>query len=89
MYAEHGKAKDSTVCRSNRVRTNYADKYVLERIASFADNEVLIKQITEKINSKNQDKGTIQTEYQAFKNTLDSIQKKKSKVLYLHYMKMT
>lgn len=76
MYAEHGKTKDQLFVGqtgSERIMQN-----VLERIASFADNEVLIKQITEKINSKNQDKGTIQKEYQAFKKTLDSIQKKKS-----------
>lgn len=78
------KNKGSTVSRSNGVRTDYADKYVLERIVGFANNEVLIKQITEKINSKSQDTGAIQEEYQAYKSTLNSIQKKKSKVLTLY-----
>lgn len=49
------KNKGTAVCHSNGVRTDFADEYVLKKLASLASNEALIKQIVEKINQQNQD----------------------------------
>ncbi|MGM2834362.1 recombinase family protein, partial [Bacillus cereus group sp. Bce025] len=49
------KNKGTAVCNSNGVRTQYADEYVLQKIADLASNEVLVKQIVDRINQKNED----------------------------------
>ncbi|TWI59648.1 zinc ribbon domain-containing protein [Halalkalibacter nanhaiisediminis] len=38
------KNKGTAFCRSNGVRTDYADKHVLEKLATISTNEVLIEQ---------------------------------------------
>lgn len=79
------KNKGTTVCRSNGVRTDYADEYVLKKIANVANNEILIQQIVDKINGKNQDgDAPIRKEYESIKKSLDAIQSKKDKVLGLY-----
>ncbi|MGP4107943.1 recombinase family protein [Virgibacillus sp. L01] len=79
------KNKGTTVCRSNGVRTDYADEYVLKKIANVANNEILIQQIVDKINGKNQDgDAPIRQEYESIKKSLDAIQSKKDKMLGLY-----
>lgn len=78
------KNKGATVCRSNGVRTDYADKYVLEKISNVACNDILVKSIVEKINKKNKGNATpLKNEYQSIKKSLDDIQSKKDKMLGL------
>ncbi|MFB1050663.1 recombinase family protein [Paraliobacillus sp. JSM ZJ581] len=79
------KNKGAAVCRSNGVRTEYADEYVLQRLANLASNDVLIEQIVERINQKNED-GILprQKEYEMLKKSLSAIQSKKDKYLRLY-----
>lgn len=79
------KNKGTTVCRSNGVRTEYADEYVLQKLANLASNDVLIKQIAMRINQKNEDgKLPLQKEYEMLKKSLSAIQSKKDKYLRLY-----
>ncbi|MCG1027623.1 recombinase family protein [Virgibacillus halodenitrificans] len=79
------KNKGTAVCHSNGIRTEYADEYVLQKLAGLASNDVLIKQIVDRINQKNQD-GIIplQKEYEVLKKSLSAIQSKKDKYLKLY-----
>ncbi|HEF5700865.1 MULTISPECIES: recombinase family protein [Bacillaceae] len=79
------KNKGTAVCNSNGVRTQYADEYVLQKIADLASNEVLVKQIVDRINQKNED-GIIplQKEYEMLKKSISAIQSKKDKYLRLY-----
>lgn len=79
------KNKGTAVCRSNGVRTEYADKFVLEKLSGLATNEVLIQQVVESINRKTeQGSSPLQHEYETLKRALDSNQQKKEKVLSLY-----
>lgn len=79
------KNKGTAVCHSNSVRTDYADKYVLQKLAELANNDVLIQRIVENINRKNKDGLTpLQQEYETLKKSLSTIQTKKDKVLGLY-----
>lgn len=79
------KNKGSAVCRSNGVRTDYADKYVLQKLSTIATNEVLIEQIVKRINNKKEiNSSPIQHEYETLKKALEANQQKKEKVLGLY-----
>lgn len=79
------KNKGTAVCRSNGVRTEYADDYVLNKIAEFANNDVLIKDVVGKINDGHRTVSEpLQREYAMLKNSLKAIQSKKDKVLGLY-----
>ncbi|HDR7314293.1 recombinase family protein [Heyndrickxia sporothermodurans] len=79
------KNKGTAVCRSNGVRTEYAEKYVLEKLASLANNDVLVQRIVESINRKNKDGITpLQKEYEILKKSLTTMQSKKNKILGLY-----
>lgn len=79
------KNKGSTVCRSNGVRTDYADKYVVEKLSSIATNEKLIKQIVDQINNKNANKSSpLEYEFETLKKAIEANLKKKEKVLGLY-----
>lgn len=79
------KNKGVTVCRSNGIRADYADKYVLEKIGNVANNNVLINTLVENINKKNSDNVVPrQKEYKSIKKTISSIETKKSKILGLY-----
>ncbi|MEC0446178.1 putative immunity region protein [Bacillus velezensis] len=79
------KNKGTAVCRSNGVRTQYADDYVLNKIAEFANNDVLIKDVVGKINEGHRTVSEpLQREYVMLKNSLKAIQSKKDKVLGLY-----
>lgn len=76
--------KGTTICRSNGIRTDYADKYVLGKIANVANNDILIKSIVDNINKKNKSNAApLQKEYQTLKKSLDTIESKKDKMLRL------
>ena len=79
------KNKGTAVCRSNGVRTDYADKYVLEKLSTYATNETLMKQIVERINNKKErDSEPLHHEYETLKKALQVNQQKKEKVLGLY-----
>lgn len=79
------KNKGSAVCRSNGVRTDYADPHVLEKLSNIAKSDVLIEQIVERIDNKKQrDSSPLQHEYDTLKKALESNQQKKEKVLGLY-----
>ncbi|MDN3436504.1 recombinase family protein [Planococcus sp. APC 3900] len=79
------KNKGTTVCRSNGIRTDYADKYVLEKIATVANNDILIKKIMDTINTKQTtNTAPLEKEYKSIKSSLDSIETKKDKMLGLY-----
>ncbi|WP_409482403.1 recombinase family protein [Bacillus safensis] len=79
------KNKGTAVCRSNTVRADYADKYVLEKITKLANNDILIKQIVDNINDKNRaNVAPLQHEFESLKRSLSSVQQKKEKYLQLY-----
>ncbi|WP_394185117.1 recombinase family protein [Metabacillus halosaccharovorans] len=79
------KNKGSAVCRSNGVRTDYADKHVLEKLSTIATNEVLIEQIVKRINNKKErDSSPLQHEYETLKKALEANHQRKEKVLGLY-----
>jgi site-specific DNA recombinase len=79
------KNKGTAVCRSNGVRTQYADDNVLNKIASLANNDFLIQNVVGKINKGHRTiSEPIQKEYAALKQSLESMQSKKDKVLGLY-----
>ena len=79
------KNKGSAVCRSNGVRTDYADKHVLQKLSTIATNEVLIEQIVKRINNKKEiNSSPLQHEYETLKKALEANHQKKEKVLGLY-----
>src|SRR5690606_25174510 len=79
------KNKGTTVCRSNGVRADYADKYVFDKISKIANNDVLIKRIVENVNQKNKDGlDPLRQEFETLKKSLNAIEAKKEKVLGLY-----
>lgn len=79
------KNKGTAVCRSNGVRTDYADTFVFEKISSIASSEALLKQIVDRINNKKEeDFSPAVEEYQALKQTLEGIENRKARILGLY-----
>lgn len=79
------KNKGTAVCRSNGIRTEYADKYVLNKISGLATSDQLIKDIVARINGGLKEKTSpLQKEYGVLKKSLSEIQSKKDKVLGLY-----
>ena len=79
------KNKGTAVCRSNGVRTDYADKYVLEKLTNLAENDILIKQIVDNINEKNKNNvAPLQQEFELIKKSLSDLKQKKDKYLQLY-----
>src|SRR5690625_3841332 len=79
------KNKGTAVCRSNGIRTDYADKYVLEKLTNLATNDILIKQVVDHINEKNRNSlEPLQQEFETMKNSLEQLQRQKSKYLQLY-----
>lgn len=79
------KNKGTAVCRSNGIRTDYADKYVLEKLTNLAKNDILIKQVVDHINEKNRNSlEPLQQEFAVMKNSLEQLQRQKGKYLQLY-----
>jgi site-specific DNA recombinase len=76
------KNKGSSVCSSNGVRTDYADEYVLNRIAEFAADDRMVKDVVKKITEGYKSSSNpIQKTYKELKKSLAAIQTKKDRVL--------
>lgn len=75
------KNKGTVVCKSNGVRTEYADKYVLEKIETLLQSDTLINRIAEGINTKNtslfapllKEKESYVTELERLENRLSKV----------------
>lgn len=79
------KNKGTAACRSNGVRIDYADKYVLEKISKIANNALLIKKIVDNVNTKRDTEiEPLRKEYEAIQKQLSLIEGKKNKVLDLY-----
>lgn len=79
------KNKGTAACRSNDVRTEYADAYVIEKIAEIAKNETLVKKILDNIYRKmDVSLEPARQEYKDVEKLLSTIDSKKSKVLDLY-----
>lgn len=79
------KNKGTAACNSNSIRTEYAENYVLNKIAQFANNDVLIKDVVDKINKNNRTiSEPLQKEYKVLKSELVAIQTKKDKAIGLY-----
>lgn len=79
------KNKGTAACHSNGVRTEYAEDYVLNKIALFTDNDVLIKDVVGKINKSNRTiSEPLQREFRILKNSLEAIQSRKDKTIGLY-----
>ncbi|NEY18568.1 recombinase family protein [Bacillus ginsengihumi] len=79
------KNKGTSACHSNGVRTEYADEYVLNKIAKFASSDALINDVVKKVNKGYRTiSEPLQREYAILKRSLEAIQSKKDKVLGLY-----
>jgi site-specific DNA recombinase len=79
------KNKGTAACRSNGVRTEYADHYVIGKVSQITNSDKLIKDIISRINGgKNQKSSPLKKEYEILKKSLSGIQAKKDKVLGLY-----
>jgi site-specific DNA recombinase len=79
------KSKGTAVCNSNGVRTDYADHFVISKIAELANSDKLIKDLVARINSgKKNSIQPLQKEYQLLKKSLDAIQSRKDKIMGLY-----
>ncbi len=77
------KNKGTAACNSNGIRTNYADEYVLSKISHFTNNDMLIKDVVDRINAVNKDVSSPLQEYNQIKKSIDAASNKKDKVLSL------
>ncbi|TYS18047.1 recombinase family protein [Rossellomorea vietnamensis] len=79
------KNKGTAACRSNGIRTEYADKYVLDKIGGLATNDKLMRDVVAKVNGGlNEKTSPLQKEYKVLKKSLSEIESKKDKVLGLY-----
>lgn len=79
------KNKGTAACRSNGVRTEYADEYVINRMATLASSNKLIKDVVARINAgMNNNAAPLRKEYESLKKTLNSVQIKRGRVFGLY-----
>ncbi|WP_139251853.1 recombinase family protein [Gracilibacillus kekensis] len=78
------KNKGTAACRSNGIRTAYADEYVFNKIAQFAADDRLIHDLVQNVNSSHR-KVTepLEREFRALSDLMAGIQSKKEKALTL------
>lgn len=78
------KSKGTLACKSNGIRTDYADKYVLSKITEFTSNDKIIKDVVSRINNGYKNNlAPIQREYAVLKKSISTLQDKKERVLSL------
>lgn len=79
------KNKGTAACKSNGIRVEEADEYVLSKISKFSSSDKLIKDVVKRINNGSNNKmGPIQQEYQHLKKLALTINDKRDKVLSLY-----
>ncbi|QSB11700.1 recombinase family protein [Lysinibacillus fusiformis] len=76
------KNKGTVACRSNAVRTEYADDYVLNKLEALMKSEHLTKKLVDNINTKQQSLvAPLQREYEQYLQELERYKKKSVKLL--------
>ncbi|WP_244205567.1 recombinase family protein [Lysinibacillus capsici] len=76
------KNKGTVACRSNSVRTEYADDYVLNKLEALMKSEHLTKKLVDNINTKQQSLvAPLQREYEHYRQELERCEKKLANLL--------
>lgn len=76
------KNKGTVACRSNAVRTEYADDYVLNKLEALMKSEHLTKKLVDNINTKQQSLvAPLQREYEQYLQEIERYKKKSVKLL--------
>ena len=76
------KNKGTVACRSNAVRTEYADDYVLNKLEALMKSEHLTKKLVDNINTKQQSLvAPLQRKYEQYLQELERYKKKSVKLL--------
>lgn len=74
------KNKGTLVCRSNGVRTEYADAFVLEKLQQLMRSDKLIKELVGRVNSRNEEMfAPLQREYDMYQKQMKDLEQKLSK----------
>lgn len=74
------KNKGTMVCRSNGVRTDYADPFVLDKLQRLMRSDKLIKDLVNKVNSRNESTfAPLQREYDIYEKQVIDLEQKLSK----------
>jgi len=76
------KNKGTVACRSNAVRTEYADDYVLKKLEALMKSDHLTRKLVDNINTKQQSLvAPLQREYEQYLQELERYKKKSVKLL--------
>jgi len=74
------KNKGTLVCRSNGVRTEYAEAFVLDKLRRLMRSEKLIKELVKSVNSRNEKMfAPLQKEYDMYVKKMKELEQKMSK----------
>ncbi|MGN7409166.1 recombinase family protein [Sporosarcina sp. SAFN-010] len=74
------KNKGTLVCRSNGVRTEYADAFVLEKLQRLMRSDNLIKELVKRVNGRNEEMfAPLQREYDLYQKQMKDLENKLSK----------
>lgn len=74
------KNKGTLVCRSNGVRTEYADAFVLKKLQRLMRSDKLIKELVKSVNSRNEKMfAPLQKEYDTYAKQMNELEQKISK----------
>ena len=74
------KTKGISVCRSNGIRTQYADSYVLDKLKCLMSSDKLIKDLVCSVNSRNESMfAPLQREYAIYEKKMKDLEQKLSK----------
>lgn len=78
------KNKGTAVCKSNSIRVEVADEYVLNKIMTLINNKSILKKVIDNINKNKSSKlQPIMNELDRIKNEIDKLSTKKSKNIEL------
>ncbi|SHJ92701.1 recombinase family protein [Paramaledivibacter caminithermalis] len=84
-YCGEFRSKGATVCKSNSVRADDAEKYVFERIKEVLGNDKVLRDIVKRINeSKDKNIKPLQHEAKVIMDKLDILNDKHNKVFELY-----
>jgi len=74
------KNKGTLVCRSNGIRTEYADSFVLDKLQRLMKGDKLIKELVKSVNSRNEKMfAPLQKEYDGYAKQIKNLEQKMAK----------
>jgi len=74
------KNKGALVCRSNGVRTEYADAFVLDKLQKLMSSDKLIKELVRSVNNRNEKMfAPLQKEYDVYEKQIKDLEQKIAK----------